>query len=89
MIIELQAIEKGIGQTFGNIVGEISAIVFGFGYSLILYWKLTLNFLFLYPFWIGIQLFALLSSFNVTQRKRALLEKTGAKKKKFYIKLKL
>ena len=77
ILIELDAIEGGIGQALGNIIGEVSAMLFGFGFGLVLYWKLTLIFLAVYPFWISVQLFILFSVFNISQTKRTLLEKVG------------
>ena len=77
MILELEAIEGGLGQSLGNILGDISAIIFGFGYGLALYWKLTLIFLAVYPFWITVQLFIIFSVFKMSQVKRSLLERVG------------
>ena len=77
MILELTSIEAALGQIIGNLVEEISSLIFGVVLSLVLSWKIALVLMTIYPVWIGVQVYTMVSVEKVSGRKRFLLEKVG------------
>ena len=77
MILELTSIEAALGQIIGNLVEEISSLIFGVVLSLVLSWKIALVLMTIYPIWIGVQVYTMISVEKVSTKKRFLLEKVG------------
>lgn len=77
MILELTSIESALGQIIGNLINEASSLLFGVIFGLVINWKMTLILMTLYPVWIAIQFFSLISIGDVFMRKAILLGRLG------------